>query len=265
MDLLVQVWSYTHLSAVELQQGVALASSRHANSFDYPNWKSWALTEVLYRDHDVLSKAFAVASFLPLVIVMFLAGLASAPCRERRLPALNLILFLVLSVGLNLTCKECIRSQRPAHPAAGMNYTTIHGMPSDHSQFMAGLAVYLMQRWKACNRSPSSASVTVPQARRKQNPSKKAATHSLVGPHGTQRPLPRLLFAFLISAAFFVGAGRVYNGYHTIGQVVAGWVVGAALALLCTTAAAQRGLTWTSETVMLPVMLVCTYWTNAVC
>ncbi|KPI82953.1 putative dolichyl pyrophosphate phosphatase [Leptomonas seymouri] len=264
IDQLMTVLSYTHLSAAELQQGLARASTNHTATFGHPSWKSWALTEVLYRDNDTLSKGFAISSFLPLVIVMFLSGLASAPCRERRLPALNLILYLILSVALNVTCKACIRSQRPAHPAAGLNYTTLHGMPSDHSQFMAGIAVYLMRRWSAYNRSSCRASAIAPQSR-KRSPSKTTARYSPTLPQDMQRPMPRLLTSFLLSAALFVGAGRVYNGYHTVGQVLVGWVVGAVLALICTTAAVQRGLTWASEAILLPVMLVCTYWTNAVC
>lgn len=261
IDQLRRLWFYTHLSTAELQQGQALAAAD-----SHPNWRSWALTEVVYRDHDVLSKAFAIASFLPLVIVMFLSGLASAPCRERRLPALNLLLYLILSVVLNVVCKSCIRSERPAHPAAGMNYTTIHGMPSDHSQFMAGVAVYLARRWNAGATLSAPASHPTPSLQRKNSsPTNMVARQpSTPSPH-RRECMPRLLSAFLFFAALFVGAGRVYNGYHTVGQVLVGWAVGVVFALACTTATAQRVLSQTSETVMLPVMLVCTYWTNAVC
>lgn len=249
LDQLLQVWFYTHLSATELQQGLTLASTTHATSSTHPRWKSWALTEVLYRDHDVVSKAFAIASFLPLVIVMFLSGLASAPCRERRLPALRLLLFLIISVALNVTCKASIRSQRPPHPAAGMNYTTVHGMPSDHSQFMAGFSVYLARRWSTSRSSLKPL----------------ADTQQLKGKAVPERPMPRLLSLVLLCATALVGVGRVYNGYHTVGQVLVGWAVGIVLGFVCTTVVVQRALAWVSATVMLPLMLGCTYWTNAVC
>ena len=267
MEKLEELWFYTHLSEAERQQGLFFASSHHAASAHVgAGWKSYALTEILYRDNDVLSKAFAIASLLPLVIVVFLAGLASAPCRERRLPALNLLLYLILSVAVNVTCKISLRSPRPAHPAARMNYTTIHGMPSDHAQFMAGVAVYLLRRWDAHGppASPMSLSPSSP-SRSKSERSEHTKKGGVKVRQLKHTPMPRLLSAFLFCAALFVGVGRVYNGYHTVGQVVVGWVVGALLEFVCTTAAVQRVQTWVSKTVMLPVMLVCTYWTNAVC
>lgn len=245
IDTLLLLWSYTHLSPTELQQGQALATSPQPRQ-----WKSLALTELLYRNHDGLSKFFALASFLPLFIVIFLAGLASAPCPQRRLPALTVLLFLALSVCLNVACKACVRSPRPAHPAAGMNYTTTHGMPSDHSQFMAGFVVYLARR--------SGCSVSQPPK------GKRRADGSSGKPQQTPS-MPLLLTVFCVAATLFVGAGRVYNGYHTVGQVLVGWTAGVVLGLVCTTPTVQRVLTWVARTVMLPVMLVCTHWTNGVC
>lgn len=256
LDSVRAVWSYTHLSASEVQRGVALASASGTAPADLPQWKSFALTELLYRDHDAVSKAFALSSFLPLLLVIFLAGLASAPCRERRLPALTLLLFIVGSVCVNVTCKALLQSPRPSHPAAGRNYTTTHGMPSDHAQFMAGFVVYLARRW---SRGVSS------EERLGRAPAGKRGTRASTKGSKLSVAMPGLLAAFCAAAAFLVGAGRVFNGYHTVGQVVVGWTLGAVLGYVCTTAAVQRVLKWTAETVMLPVMLVCTHWTHGVC
>lgn len=259
-EVLLHVWSYTHLSAAELSQGAALAQAREqhraaalASAADPQPWKTWAMTEVVYRQHDLLSKLFGISSIGPVALMVFLAGLTSAPCAARRLPAMNLILYFILSVSINVVLKSSIRSLRPAHPAAGMNYTTVHGMPSDHAQFMAGLSVYLLRRWAAAaqQRPPRRAAAS---SRRAASPPPSSAAASSVA-----------LAALLLPATLFVGAGRIYNGYHTVGQVLVGWAVGAALAFLCTSKLGQRVLTRVSEGVLVPVMLVCTFWTDAIC
>lgn len=263
------LWGYTHLPAAEMRHGEALAHEhrQHAAALattaetsvtpsEPPHWKSWALTEVVYRQHDLLSKLFGISSIVPVAMMVVLVGLTSAPCRERRIPAMNLILYLILSVCLNVVLKAAVRSPRPAHPAAGIGYTTVYGMPSDHAQFMAGFSVYLLRRWAHARRHRTE--------RRKyghlQQRESASASAAL-----TRTSPPYALAALLLFATLFIGVGRVYNGYHTVGQVLVGWMVGIALALACTTAHVQRGLTWVSEKALVPVMLACTFWTEAIC
>ncbi|CAJ1030278.1 PAP2 superfamily, putative [Leishmania lindenbergi] len=263
------VWGYTHLSAVELQQGEVLARTHRQGaaalatpaktpvaSSGSPHWKSWAMTEVLYRQHDLFSKLFGISSIGPVAMMVLLTGMTSAPCRERRIPAMNLILYLVLSVCLNVALKEVIRSPRPAHPAAGMNYTTMNGMPSDHAQFMAGFSVYLLRRWAHTQRRRTERRKAGHLQQRKSISASAALTRS---------SLSYALMGLLLFATLFIGAGRIYNGYHTVGQALVGWMVGIALALVCTTVRVQRSFTWVSEKVLVPVMLVCTFWTEAIC
>ncbi|KAG5497809.1 hypothetical protein GH5_02599 [Leishmania sp. Ghana 2012 LV757] len=263
------MWGYTHLSAVELRHGEALARAHQQNapalsntmetsitSSEPPRWKSWAVTEVVYRQNGLLSKLFGISSVAPVAMVVLLVGLTSAPCRERRIPTMNLILYLILSVCLNAVLKAAIGSPRPPHPAAGMNYTTLNGMPSDHAQFMAGFSVYLLRRWTHAQRERTERRKPAPLHQRK--PGSASAGMARVSP-------PYALTALLLLATVFIGAGRVYNGYHTVGQVLVGWLVGIALALVCTTAHVQRSFTRTSEKVLVPVMLVCTFWTEAIC
>ncbi|KAG5472262.1 hypothetical protein LSCM1_03661 [Leishmania martiniquensis] len=263
------MWSYTHLSAVELQQGEALARAqgRHApvsartmepsiRTSDPPRWKSWAMTEVVYRQNDLLSKLFGISSVGPVAMMVLLVGLTSAPCRERRIPAMNLILYLILSLCLNVVLKTAIRSQRPPHPAVGMNYTTLNGMPSDHAQFMAGFSAYLLRRWAHARRERTE----------RRKPTLLHQRKPAAAPAGMARTSTSYaLTAFLVFATLFIGAGRVYNGYHTVGQALVGWMVGIVLALVCTTAQVQRSFTWASEKVLVPVMLACTFWTEAIC
>ncbi|CAG9578170.1 putative dolichyl pyrophosphate phosphatase [Leishmania major strain Friedlin] len=263
------VWGYTHLSAVEMRhgEGLALEHRQHAaalattsetsvTSSEPPHWKLWAMTAVVYRQHDLLSKLFAISSIVPVAMMVLLAGLTSAPCRERRIPAMNLILYLILSVCLNVVLKAAVRSPRPAHPAAGMSYTTAYGMPSDHAQFMAGFSVYLMRCWARARRHRTGRRKSG-HLQRRESASASAALPSTSSPYA--------LAALLLLATLFIGAGRVYNGYHTVGQALVGWMVGIALAFACTTAHVQRGFTWVSEKVLVPAMLVCTFWTEAIC
>ncbi|GET90624.1 Pap2 family protein, putative [Leishmania tarentolae] len=245
------VWGYTHLPTVEVRQGEALlgehrqhgaalatAAGTSFTSSEPSHWKSWAMTEVIYRQHDLLSKLFGISSMFPMAMMVLLAGLTSAPCRERRIPAMNLILYLILSVCLNTVLKSVFRSPRPLHPAARMNYTTVYGMPSDHAQFMAGFSVYLLRRWAHARRHR-----TRPRAYGRLQQRESASASAVLA----RASPPYALMTLLLLATLFIGAGRVYNGYHTLGQVLAGWMVGIALALVCTTVHVQRGFTWVSR------------------
>lgn len=258
---LQEIWQYTYLSQEEQRDAKLLASTSHrlpshglasrAGDSGSSSWKSLALTEVLYRRGDPLSFIFGISSFLPIVVIIFLSGMASAPSPDRRVASLALLVFLVISVCLNVLLKCTIRSDRPLHPSAGISYSTEHGMPSDHAQFMAAFVVYLSRRWRQLSGRLSA-------LRHKERAVRQESDSAV------SQPLPFPLGALFVMATLVVGVGRVYNAYHSVGQVLTGWVIGAALAIAFTTPKGQRLLYFMAIRLMLPVMLHCTSWTELV-
>ncbi|EPY23485.1 dolichyldiphosphatase [Strigomonas culicis] len=294
-DVVAQLVSYAHLAARCTLDPSAAQCGREG-------WSSWALTEVTYRRDHPLSFLFGVSSFLPLVVVMFLSGLASAPS-PRRMPALALLMFLVVNVGLNVTLKRVLQSPRPQHPLAA--HTTTHGMPSDHAQFMSFFVVYLVcgdyrrrrgrieQLFKQAAPPPVTPPVTAvatPLTRKEPKPISspfrkkekrdeadeqgKAKGQRQDGAQGegaaaaaepsVKEPVSVVLYLFFITALLTVCWGRVYNGYHTVGQVVVGMVAGSVLAVLCATVPAQRAMLFFVEHVVVEVMFACTSWTDLI-
>ncbi|RNF06720.1 PAP2 family protein [Trypanosoma rangeli] len=190
-------------------------------------WFVWRATAVCYNPHDPLTFLFALLALLPIVVLLFLAGLASAPSSRQQKASLVLLLGLVLNAGANAFMKRCIQSPRPRHPASGdLNCSTpsAHGMPSDHAQFMFFFITWLMRR---------------------------AALTGL--------PMALEMRAFLLSAAFAVSYGRVYNNYHYPMQVIVGGLIGVTNAYLCTTPSGEAILHQAAVAVS-PVKNFCTGW-----
>ncbi|RNF07796.1 PAP2 family protein [Trypanosoma conorhini] len=153
-------------------------------------WVVWKATAACYSPRDPLSFLFALLALLPIVVLLFLAGLASAPSFRQQGAALGLLMGLVFNAGVNAMMKRCTRSPRPRHPASGdfcCAPPSAHGMPSDHAQFMFFFITWLMRR---------------------------AALTGL--------PMTLGMRAFLIAAALAVSYGRVYNNYHYPMQVIVG-------------------------------------------
>lgn len=257
--MLVAIRHYTHLTAAEwacLAEAVQQQQQQHSSDTATDGhhrcgegtWTSWSLVDFRYRRHDTLGYLFAVSSFLPLVIILFLSGLASTPAppsssSSRRLPALVLLMCLIANTALNTCLKSVLKGPRPPHPsAATSNYSTAHGMPSDHAQFIFFFVTYLSLRARQLGRT---------------------ATATAAAPLGRKAPAigwpMRLFFA---AAACLVAAGRVYNAYHTVEQVAAGAALGAALAVVATRPPVQRVLRTAAEAAMVPAMLACTRWTR---
>lgn len=237
----IEWWHYTYITAGERRWSAGSASP----GSEATSWNAWSITQVLYRERDPVSRLLGLSSILPFVIVLFLCGLASAPS-PHRVPALVFLLGLTTSVCLNVLLKSCIRSPRPAHPAPSVNHSTIHGMPSDHAQFMWFVTTYLLHT----NR-PKAVVAKKPNGSHLANVVRNSMPSAAMS-------------AFLITGAVLVTVGRVYNGHHTVGQVLVGAVLGCGLGLLWRKAPLSLWLVSFAKRVVVPVMLYCTAWVDRV-
>jgi dolichyldiphosphatase len=97
--------------------------------------KTLQLTYVLYEDNPI-DKAFALLTFFPFVVLIGLFALLHVRrCAETAFAAVG----LVASTTINLALKHAIQQPRPPGSHRGD-----YGMPSDHSQFTAFFAVYIV-------------------------------------------------------------------------------------------------------------------------
>lgn len=198
-----------------------------SNAATAGEWTTWGMTQVIHRRGDPWSRLFGLSSIGPVAILVFLAGMASAPT-PRRVPALVLLIFLLCSSGFNAILKAIFRMPRPVHPMPSLNHVTSHGMPSDHAQFISFFVSYLVRRALARGMGPV-----------------------------VLTPKYALLFGAVVA---IVAYGRVYNLYHTVPQIAVGIIIGALTAVWATTPAVQETMTSAVERVVLPVLLWCTGW-----
>ena len=156
--------------------------------------KPFSLTFVTYQPGDHIGQACAILALAPIFIIVSYATLLIS---RREAHLVFILAGQLLNLVLNAVLKAIINQPRPAgsdHPGPGM--------PSDHSQFMAYWACYgvlfLLVHVKRVGRSG-------------------------------WRPA---LAAGMLALAAAVAASRVYLGYHTLEQVLAGLVVGSAVAVV---------------------------------
>lgn len=170
-------------------------------SFDEPMdelapLRAFSLTHVQYKHGDHVGFLMALISLSPIFAMVSYATLGIV---RRDLATASLCFGQLLNEVINYALKHTIKEPRPvilgaAHAAALHAGAPKYGMPSDHSQFMAFLATYLavwaLRSWKA--------------------------------------PAHERYFVILASqlAAAAVAASRVYLGYHSVLQVLAGYGVG---------------------------------------
>lgn len=150
------------------------------------------LTHVRYEHGDLLGKIFAWFSLLPVFIAF--GGFPSLVFFRRELHTIFFCIGLALSEVLNQTLKRIIQLPRPATCHA-LETCDSHGMPSSHSQYMCFFAIYcslsVVKRFKIFDSFSYYFSLFLPW------------------------PL-----------AFVTMWSRIYLGYHSFPQVVAGSCVG---------------------------------------
>jgi membrane-associated phospholipid phosphatase len=170
-------------------------------------YQTWLFSEVLYDTDDKLSLFFGIISLIPLLILFILTILSSIPTVVSRNSARFLIILLINEAICQLL-KRVFRQGRP-EPAwpyemrASRERQLGHGMPSSHTQLMFCGAMTTFLLSTAANN--------------------KGTTTNALHKYRLFR------FGFWV-LALLVGISRVYNGYHSVSQVIAGAVVGCAVA-----------------------------------
>ncbi|KAH8609051.1 putative PAP2 superfamily [Trypanosoma vivax] len=190
-------------------------------------WIVWSYTAAFYETGDIVSFASALLSLLPIFIVIFLAGLASASRYPRQDAALVLLLALCQNTVLNAILKKVLKMPRPHHylrRSGEIGAPSSHGMPSDHAQFMFFFVTWLLRK-----------------------------------AHANKIPVPVGMQLFLLGAATLVACGRVYNSFHTVAQVVVGAIVGIVNAYTLSSTFGESLLLHTARIVS-PVRDLCTAW-----
>ncbi|KAG6483398.1 lipid phosphate phosphatase gamma-like [Zingiber officinale] len=159
--------------------------------------KAVTLTHVRYRRGDSLGYVLAWVSLIPVFIS--LGGFVSNFIFRRELQGVFFAFGLLLSQVLNELTKSSIQQSRPSAMCAVLEVCDSHGWPSSHSQYMFFFASYF-------------------------------TLLCLLNGAGVSSPRSRHLLALLPwPAAFLTLYSRVYLGYHTVAQVIAGATLGMVL------------------------------------
>ncbi|CAH1785914.1 unnamed protein product, partial [Owenia fusiformis] len=162
-------------------------------------WKPISLTYVEYPSGDLLGKALAWCSLIP---IFLLVSFATLIIFRRDLHTICYLAGIVSNEGVNWLLKHTIKEARPSKDKRIL-YTE-YGMPSSHSQFMWFFTSYL---------------ILFVLVRIYKNSS-----------------LFDELWKYAVSALALVAStavcySRVYLGYHTIRQVLWGGVTGSTLGI----------------------------------
>ncbi|KAJ2245490.1 hypothetical protein GGH97_002827 [Coemansia sp. RSA 475] len=148
--------------------------------------KSFGLTHFQYQDGDHFGELLALVSLAPIFIIVAETTIVFS---RREITGILLLCGQLLNELFNLVLKLAICEPRP-HEHLGDGY----GMPSSHSQFMGFFAVYVLMYFE------SQITTNIVQKRCVQ------------------------IGAIVLSVLVVVS--RVYLGYHTLRQVLAGVGIG---------------------------------------
>lgn len=155
----------------------------------------FSLTLVYYDEGDLVGQLLALSSLSPVFAVVSYVSV----CIALGFPPKLVFMFIgqLGNVVVNVLLKHVVRMPRPADKEH-LDHSGKYGMPSNHTQFMAYLAIFALM-----------------------------ANQKRYG----EFKYPRVLSFALLIASFVVGWSRVYLEYHTTDQVLVGWLVGASVAV----------------------------------
>ncbi|KAJ2834184.1 hypothetical protein GGI24_000513 [Coemansia furcata] len=162
-------------------------SGHHGGTFTASTeLRSFGLTHFQYSDGDHIGMALALASLFPIFMVVMEVTIVLS---RREIAGILLLSGQLLNEAFNLVLKQIIREERP-HLHLGDGY----GMPSSHAQFMGFFVVFTTMYLEA------------------------RITTNVIHKRAVQMGA--------IVLGVLVAASRVYLGYHSGMQVVAGGAVG---------------------------------------
>lgn len=170
--------------------------------------KPFSLTYVRYPEDDPLGLAMALASLAPFCMIWTTVGAFMA---RRELWDLLTLLGILLNEVLAQLLKRHFKEPRPA-TCEQVDFCDTHGMPSSHAQLAAFVATMM----------------TLQYVRRREEFrvfckwNKRGAS----GRAGHADAMTAALVVLAWPLAWIVGISRVYLGYHSVEQVVAGACVG---------------------------------------
>jgi len=158
---------------------------------DLHDFRPFTSTFVVYNGGDRLGFVLAGASLAPVFVIVAYATLLVS---RRDLATAAALGGQLVNEVVNAVLKRAVAQERPTHALSA--YSPRFGWPSNHAQFMGFLAAYMciwsLVRW------------------------------------GVARRWRWAACAGWIVAAVLVAVSRVYLSYHTMPQVIAGGLIGAA-------------------------------------
>lgn len=154
--------------------------------------RSFGLTHFQYMEGDGLGPMFALLSLFPIFIVVMQTTIILS---RREVAGILFLLGQLLNELVNLVLKLAIKESRP-HSHLGSGY----GMPSNHGQFMGFFSIFTVMYLET-----------------------RIATSNIW--------LKRIVQVGAILLGELVTVSRVYLGYHTTRQVLAGLLVGVCFGL----------------------------------
>eukprot|EP01083_Nonionella_stella_P034543 94547_1 len=163
------------------------------------NWTPWTFTYVLY-DGSAFGWFISLVTNIYIFIVIVMFYLAIAHPKKKSRPTL-LLISIIASFNINKLLKNLIQQERPSGTAINRSY----GMPSDHAQLMALLAMF----WY---------SLLTDNQRFAFNPITQAQNRKTI--------------LFLYVVALVVTYSRFYLCLHTFNQLVVGFIIGSFLGKL---------------------------------
>ncbi|KAI8890592.1 PAP2 domain protein [Backusella circina FSU 941] len=148
---------------------------------------SISLTHVQFDPNDKVAYAFGYITLAPIAILVFYASVIVS---RREMAGIFMLIGQLLNEAFNYVLKEAIEQERP-HSHLGDGY----GMPSSHSQFIWFFAVY-------------------------------GSLHLYKRIQLDHVYWKHLVCLAMYALAVLVSLSRIYLGYHTLNQVLAGSSVG---------------------------------------
>lgn len=189
-------------------------------------WKTISLFHVEYPEGDIIGKILAWCSLLPMFIII---GFITLIIFRREIHTMTFCAGMLVNELVNMIVKHTLAQPRLC--AGHVFPNSSHGMPSDHSQFMAFFAVYsvLFIYFRLLHFSQST-----------------TVWEDLI-----DNLWRHMLAVGVVLAAISVGFSRIYLRYHTLHQVGYGFLLGCLL-----------GVGWFifTQTVLTPIFPTITTW-----